>query len=131
MKSLISSWIALGSLLGLLVFLPIAWWQSYGANGAILPIWRRRILRLGLIGSTVSLAFCLADLARLQLIMRNVKGYNGGGWPDTWGLTALFVLVMASTVCAAFGRGAARPLTILSGILLSILWFFLSLSTIP
>jgi hypothetical protein len=131
-NSSISSWAAFGSLLvGLLVFLPIAWWQSYGGSGAFLPTWRRRILRLGLIGSTASLACCLADLARLQLIMREVKGYKGGGWLDAWGLTALLVLVITSTVCAAFGRGTARLLTILSGILLSILWFLLSLSTIP
>jgi hypothetical protein len=73
----------------------------------------------------------VADLARLQLIMRGIAGYKPGGWPDAWGLTALLLLILASTVCAAFGRGAARLLTVISGALLGIIWFLLSLSTIP
>jgi hypothetical protein len=84
-----------------------------------------------LIGNTVSLALCLADLVRLQLIMRGIVGYAPLGWADTWALTALFTLILASTVCGAFGSGLARLLTILAGILLTMLWFLLALSTIP
>jgi uncharacterized membrane protein YgaE (UPF0421/DUF939 family) len=84
-----------------------------------------------LIGGSLSFALCLVDIVRLQLIMRCVVTYKADAWADTWGLAALFMLVVASTVCAAFGRGAVRFLTVLSGILLSIVWYFLFLSTIP
>jgi hypothetical protein len=132
MKSSISSWIELGLvLLGLFVCLGVAWRRSSNEDRANLPAWRRRTLRFGLIGTTVSLGFCLVDLGRLQLIMRGIVGYKPGGWLDTCGLTALLLLIVASTACAAFGRGAARLLTVISGALLGIIWFLLFLSTIP
>jgi hypothetical protein len=63
--------------------------------------------------------------------MRGVVGYTGSAWADTWALTALFVLILASTICGAFGRGVARLLTVVAGTLLTALWFFFALSTIP
>ena len=128
-------WNELG-LFGLLVggsclSLAIGWRRSRNANGLDLPTWRRQALRIGLIGNALALTICLADLVRLQLVMRRVVGYTGSGWADTWALTALFVLVLASTISGAFGSGLGRLLTIVAGILLAVLWFFLSLSTIP
>jgi len=127
-----SSWIEFGLLiLGLCLSLAIAWWRYYRMNRLDLRMWRKRTLRFGLVGNTVSLVLCLADLVRLQLIMRGIVRHLGPGWAYTWGLTALLALVLASTVCAGFGRGAARVLTIVCGVLLTIVWFFLALSTIP
>jgi hypothetical protein len=79
----------------------------------------------------MSLGFSLVDFARVQLVMRGTPGYKAGDWADTWGLKALSYLVLTSAVCAAFGRGAARVLTIVGGILLTVVCFFLALSTIP
>src|SRR5437016_3674724 len=122
----LSSWIELGVLLvGLSASLALAWWRSWRVNEQKLSIWRKRALRLGLMGNTALLVLYLADLVRFQLIMRGVVRYTGSGLADSGRvLFTLIALGLASGICGAFGHGVTRLLVIVNGILLAILWCF-------
>jgi hypothetical protein len=118
--------IAYLSLLGaIVVSILVGWKLALPANVAELPVWRRRLLFLGLFANALSLASFLTVSFAPRLI---------ANWPThtffnyNWWLSV--PVAVGSILLGAFGRGVPRVLIILNGLVLTWLWFNLGASSL-
>ena len=89
-----------------------------------LPIWRRRLTELGLIGNAVSLALLLAVLFQTML--------RSGGEVSNFELLSRVSIpfTVAPVILGAFGRRVPRVLVIANGLVLTFLWLDLAASSL-
>ena len=111
------------SLLGaILASVLVGWRLSLPANVPLLPVWRRRLLLLGLLANAVSLALFLTVSFGPRLI---------SNWsPDIYNYRLSVPVAVASILLGAFGTGVPRILVILNGLGLTWLWFNLGASSL-
>jgi len=88
--------------------------------------WRRLALRSGLAGNTISLLLLLGFLA--LSFFRNEAMLKYPSLQMVFPFLFWAVFSLATAVCGAFGRGAARVLVIANGVLLTSLWYLLGLA---
>ena len=106
-------------LLATIVISVISGWRlSLRSNGSELPVWRRRLLRLGLLANAISLAsFLTASFAP-----RLIDNFPSGAFFNyNWSLSV--PIAVASSLLGAFGKRVPRFLVILNGVALTWLWF--------
>jgi hypothetical protein len=115
--------IAYLSLLGaIVVSILVGCRLSLPANVPELPVWRRRLLLLGLLANAVSLALFLTVSFGPRLI---------SNWsPDIHNYRLSVPVAVASILLGAFGRRVPRVLVILNGLVLTWLWFNLGASSL-
>lgn len=96
----------------------LAWRRSLPRSVPALPVWRRRLLLLGVFANFVSLALFLVVSFGPQLV-RN--------WtPDVYHYRLSLLVTLGSVVLGAFGRRVPRALVIVNGAVLAFLWFNLA-----
>lgn len=104
------------------VSISVGWRLSLPANVPELPVWRRRLLLLGLVANAVSLALFLTISFGPRLI---------SNWsPDIYNYRLSIPVAVASILLGAFGRRVPRVLVILNGLVLTWLWFDLGASSL-
>jgi hypothetical protein len=88
----------------------------------VVPVWRRRLLFVGLLANTVSLALFLIVGFGPRLI---------SNWsPNIYNYRLAVVATVASIFLGAFGKRAPRLLVMLNGVVLTWLWFDLAASSL-
>ncbi|MGH9683223.1 MAG: hypothetical protein ACRD4S_06410, partial [Candidatus Acidiferrales bacterium] len=98
------------------------WRQSLAVKVPELPVWRRRLLLLGLLANATSLALFLTVSFGPRLIST---------WsPDIYNYRLSVPVAVASILLGVFGRRVPRVLVILNGLVLTWLWFNLGASSL-
>ncbi|OLC85082.1 MAG: hypothetical protein AUH88_07400 [Acidobacteria bacterium 13_1_40CM_4_61_5] len=98
------------------------WTLSLRARVPELPVWRRRLLLLGLAANGVSLALLLTVSFGPHLI---------SNWlVDIYNYRLSLPVTVAPILLGAFGKRVPRVLVILNGLVLTFLWFNLAASSL-
>jgi hypothetical protein len=109
-------------LIAIAVSVFFGWRLSLPRKSPDLPVWRRHLLRLGLIGNAGSLAGFLILIFQAVLTPRvsdDIRNY-----------TVFLFLAVAPVVLGLFGKHAARILVILNGLALTYLWLEIGASSL-
>ena len=101
----------------------MGWRRSSPQRLPALPIWRRRLLHLGLIGNTASLILFLVVVFNAMLISKG--GVSGVELHPRVSVP----LTVAPLALGAFGRRVPRVLVILNALVLTFIWVDLAASS--
>jgi hypothetical protein len=100
----------------------VGWGLSLPAKIPELPVWRRRLLLLGLLADGASLALFLTVSFGPRLI---------SNWSvDIYNYRLSLPITVAAISLGAFGRRVPRVLVIVNGLVLTFLWFNLAASSL-
>ncbi len=107
----------------------VAWWRLPNRNRLPLNRWRQLVLRIGLIGNALSIAFLCSFLVLALLAKHGDPRASHLLWVFDFFLW--MVVSFATVPLGAFGRGVSRVLVMANGVVLLCLWYVLGLANSP